>query len=345
MVEYNSASPQTVRARLKRVVQWMTLLLLGMVSGAALWIHFYAYGPGPIQNESEVVVTIERGSSSRQIGRILAESGLIGDDLLFPLVAKLSGKGHCLQAGEFSLETGHSVVEVIEALAKARPIPLSVTIPEGLNGEEIAALLESKGLCERQSYETMMRDRELIDTFGLGDLPSLEGYLFPDTYHLDREEHGAVQLITMQVKRFNEVWEALVAEQDTEADRHEVVILASMVEKETGKGEERPLIAGVFYNRLAQGMRLQSDPTVVYGVKDYDGTITRKQLQTAKPYNTSRISGCPAGPIANPGRAAIKAVLQPAETSYLYFVAKDDGSHHFSENLQDHNKAVKKYQR
>ncbi len=174
---------------------------------------------------------------------------------------------------------------------------------------------------------------------------TFEGYLFPDTYHFPGDVQ-AEKIIQAMVKRFHAVF---TPEWRTRAETlgftvHQAVILASIVEKETGDPSERPVISSVFHNRLKRNMRLESDPTVIYGIKNFNGNITRKDLKRKTPYNTYRIKGLPAGPISNPGKESIRAVLYPANTRFLYFVSKKNGTHAFSTNLADHNRAVRQYQ-
>ncbi|MBN2126167.1 MAG: endolytic transglycosylase MltG, partial [Deltaproteobacteria bacterium] len=219
-----------------------------------------------------------------------------------------------------------------------------VTIPEGLTASQIGALLEEKGLADKGGFLDLIRDPRLIKDYGLrGD--SLEGYLYPDTYHFARGI-PVQRIIDTMVKRFHELVDPLQDRaRQVGMELEEVISLASIVEKETGLARERPLIASVFLNRLKRGMRLESDPTVIYGLKDFDGNLTREDLRHNTPYNTYTRRGLPPGPIANPGLDSIRAVLSPAETNYLYFVSKNDGSHHFSATLAEHNRAVVKYQK
>ncbi|PIE31198.1 hypothetical protein CSA56_19060, partial [candidate division KSB3 bacterium] len=252
-----------------RLLLVVTLVLCAGAALFCLWLYTYANSPGPRGEESHVIVTIERGMSVTAIGKLLCEKGVIKDDLFFPLLARLTGKSGRLQAGELRLATGKSILEVIDMLAHARPVHRVVTIPEGLNGAEIAILFEKKGICDRRRYQELMKDAAFIKKLGMEGLDSLEGYLFPDTYYLTRDDYGAEQVITMQVNQFKEVWTQLRAGASDEVNRNEVIILASMVEKETGRGSERSLIAGVFMNRLKKKMRLQSDPTVIYGCKNF----------------------------------------------------------------------------
>ena len=339
--------PTTQGSAWKRGVVATLLLLFLTMAAAAGWIAYYAYTPGSSVSEA-VIVDIPRGSSVKEIGQILGDKGVLEYDIRFPLVARLSGKSSHLQAGEFEVPPDKTVLELIEFLVSAKPVQYAVTIPEGYSIKDTAALLEEKGICEAITYENLAADKHFIRSLGFEEMDSLEGYLFPDTYYLTKEDTDPRQFISMQVSRFNKIWDTL---EKTTVDGQELmskkdtVILASMVEKETGAGAERALIAGVFFNRLKKGMKLQSDPTVVYGVDDYQGKITRTHLKTPTPYNTYVIPGLPAGPIANPGEAALRAVLHPEKTSYLYFVAKNDGTHHFSATLREHNRAVRKYQR
>ena len=308
------------------------------------WVGSYALIEGPQTAQKTVTVEIFKGASIRQINQILGEAGLVYPDPRLYILAKLSGLSGRLQAGEFSLKTNQRPLEVIKDLASAHPIERFVTIREGLRASDIAKLFETNGYCDAKRYEELVRDKALIQKLGFEGLSSLEGYLFPDTYRLTSKHKDAEQLISLQVRHFIEVAKELGLGQMSQGDRHRIVILASMVEKETGAASERPIVAAVFINRLAKGMKLQSDPTVVYGIKDFSGAITKTDLQTPTEYNTYTLPGLPVGPIANPGRESLAAVMHPAETKYLYFVSKNDGTHQFSENLADHNAAVQTYQ-
>ncbi len=328
------------------MVLW-TILLLVFVVGATLacWFALYVISPGPQNSSETVIVTIPRGTSVRGIGDILAGEGIIYKDIRFLLLAKITGYSSRLQAGEFSLHTGKRPGEVLKELAFAKPVEHAITIPEGLRAEEIASIFGDLGWCDPANFVRLVSDKAFLEKLGFGQLDSLEGYLFPDTYLLTRDIYGAETIISLMVKRFTEVWNEVTAGLKEQPDREKTVVLASIVEKETGASEERPLIAGVFYNRLKLGMRLQSDPTVIYGSKKFAEAITRSDLQTPTPYNTYVVPGLPAGPICNPGKYALEAVLHPTSTGNLYFVSKNNGTHHFSSTLLEHNRAVQKYQR
>jgi UPF0755 protein len=220
---------------------------------------------------------------------------------------------------------------------------LSVTFPEGTTMEGVTERLSAAGVTDGQAFLALARDRDFLGTLGIPG-PTAEGFLFPETY-LFASSSTPADVMKVMTNQFRKV----LAELEVEAplgkrDLLDTVTLASIVEKETSMPEERPLVAAVFLNRLRKGYRLQSDPTVIYGLENFDGNITRRDLETDTPYNTYLIRGLPPGPIANPGRGALWAVLNPAQVDYLYFVSRNDGSHHFSFTLEEHNRAVRLYQ-
>ena len=319
--------------------------LAALLVGTWLWYAAYVTRPGPQAAEDQILVSIPKGTSVKQISKILSDAGVIHDDLRFLILARLSGLGKKLQAGEFHLPAQALPEEVLKTLASARSVEYSITLPEGLRAKEIARVFEEGGWCDPRSFDNLVTDSEFITSLGLEGVQNLEGYLFPDTYLLTSKDKDARKIVTLLVKRFLAVWSELLQGVEGEVNRHEVVILASMVEKETGEASERPRIAGVFHHRIQKGMRLQSDPTVSYGLQKFGTPISRKDLRSITPYNTYTLPGLPIGPICNPGREALFAVLHPEKTKELYFVARNDGTHQFSKNLRDHNIAVRKYQR
>lgn len=327
----------------KKAVRWAAfLLLIPMIFGG--WLALYSLQSGPKSEAEYATITIPSGSGIRQIRHILAQGGLIHDDIRFLLLAKLLGLSRSLPAGEFRLSLGLPPGDLLRQLATARPVEYAITIPEGLRISEIADIFAAGAWCDRERFIDLAHDPEFIQSLGLQSIKSLEGYLYPDTYHLTRNIKDTKTLITMQVDRFFKVWSALPHNGTQPMSRHEIVTLASVVEKETADAGERPLIAAVFLNRLKTGMRLQSDPTVIYGLRDFSGNLTRSDLQSDHPYNTYVIPALPAGPICNPGQAAMAAVLRPADSDFVYFVSKNNGTHHFSKNLSEHNQAVREYQ-
>ncbi len=326
------------------VICAVLLLLLASLFTAG-WYFQYAWEPGPVGDAATVVVEIPEGSSVRDIQKILVDRGVIYDDIRFLIMARFSGRAGRLQAGEFLLPTGALPRDIIHALSTAHSIEYSITIPEGLSIEETASRFAAKGWCRAERFIALCHNVSFIESLGLTGAVSLEGFLYPAKYSVPKNMRDAEKLIALMVGTFRNVWQEITAGIEPPPEREMVVTLASMVEKETAAGFERPIIAGVFFNRLKKGMRLQSDPTVVYGVKDFEGKITRAMLRNKTPYNTYVIPGLPAGPIASPGRAALKAVLSPAETDAFYFVAKGNGTHQFSRTLREHNNAVRKYLR
>ena len=328
----------------KKTLYRIALFLLLCPLIFSSWLALYSLQSGPGQEAEYTIVIIPPGSGLKQIGTILAEAGLIDEDIRFLLLAKYLGLSRKLPAGEFRLPLGTTPGNVLRQLAAAQPVRYTVTIPEGLRIKEIADIFAAGGWCDREHFIDLAHDPEFIKSLGLTAVHSLEGYLYPDTYYLTRELKDTKNLITMQVNRFEKVWAGLESDPEHPLSRHEIITLASVVEKETGAPEERPLIAAVFLNRLKTRMRLQSDPTVIYGLDNFSGNLTKADLKKDHPYNTYVVPALPAGPICNPGQKAMEAVLRPASTDFFYFVSRNNGSHHFSKNLSEHNQAVREYQ-
>ncbi len=318
------------------------LLALILCVFAALYFGYFLVSPAGTEKMEEIFV-VKKGSGLRTIAAQLEERGLIKGNNLFMLWAYARGGARDIKAGEYSLNQSMTPVKILHMLTSGAVKTYSFTIPEGLSAEGIADLLQRRNLVNKRDFDYLIRDKALVASYNV-DGKSLEGYLFPDTYVISRDI-GARDLIDLMVKRFWEVFNSLVRGQRPTMPVKDIVTLASIVEKETGLAEERPVIASVFLNRLKKRMRLESDPTVIYGLEDFGGDLKRKDLRAPSPYNTYLHRGLPPGPIANPGREALKAVIKPVKTDYLYFVSKNDGSHHFSSTLNEHNRAVYKYQK
>jgi UPF0755 protein len=328
-----------------RLVAWLCGLAFLGAAGFGLWLWSYAVSPMPMREGGNLQVLIPPQTSLAGIEKILAENGVIPPGRGFYYLARVSRLSQRLQAGEYLFTPGQTPYQILRALAAGSTVRWSVTIPEGASIYQLADILAAGGWGERELFLNLARDPEILARYGV-QAASLEGYLFPDTYQLVRGQNPR-EIIGLMVERGNQVRQELgdLSDNPLGLSSHEVLTLASIVEKETAAPEERPLIAQVFLNRLRQRMRLQTDPTVIYGLADFNGNLTRKDLKTPTPYNTYLINGLPPGPIANPGRAAITAVLHPASESYLYFVSKNDGTHYFSRDLAEHNRAVFKYQK
>lgn len=309
----------------------------------ALGFLYYLAGPADSDGEDRLFL-VKEGWSLKDVADELGRDHIIKNPFLFRLWARTQGKGRNIRAGEYRISPRMSSIQILDMLTRGAVVTHIVTIPEGYTVKQIATVLERAGLGNRTEFMELFEDGEFLRANQLPG-PTLEGYLFPDTYQFARGLTSRRMAGTM-ARRFRQVVDPLkprMAEKGMSV--REVVTLASIIEKETGHPDERPLIASVFLNRLERGMRLDSDPTVIYGIEGFDGNLTRRHLQTLTPYNTYRIRGLPPGPIANPGEAAIKAVLYPAESDYLYFVSRNDGSHQFSRTLPEHNRAVRIYQR
>lgn len=319
------------------------IVILAILGGGlgAIGLYFYARTPA---GDTAKEIHIPRGTSLRTILATLEAERVISNADLFRFYLLVNGIADNVRAGDYRFEPGMTPKQVAHALVSGDFKVYRFTIPEGWTIRQIAAYLERQGLTDAEQFLARARDPKLLSTLGL-QAASLEGYLFPSTYEVYYPESPDELISTMTRKFLNEFTpEMRQRARDRGLTPHDVVTLASIVEKETGRAEERPLIASVFANRLRRHIPLQSDPTTIYGIPDFDGNLTRRHLETYTPYNTYVIAGLPPGPIASPGKAALLAVLYPAETDYLYFVSRNDGSHVFSKTLEEHNANVRKYQ-
>jgi UPF0755 protein len=330
-----------------KVFKWFAILFVAAVmviaagSGIALW----RYVNTPVSRlDRQVIFAIPPGEAFDSLISRLQADGLIKAPYKFKIWARLKGDDKNLKAGEYHLSAAMTPNEILGVLVGGRAYLYPLTIPEGFSLKQIAAEVAARGLGDGQAFLDLATDPETASKYEIG-ARSLEGYLFPDTYMFPKGVPAAT-IIDKMVQRFKEQFRPQWHDRARELNMsvHEIVTLASIIEKETGDPAERPLISSVFHNRLRKKMRLESDPTVIYGIKDFDGNIKRRHLKARTPYNTYVIRGLPPGPIASPGSAAIEAALYPADTSFLFFVSKKDKTHHFSTNIREHNRAVRKYQ-
>ncbi len=317
-----------------------TAVLLALAAGGLAAIRLN----GPYQGfVRETFVDLPRGTPTGTIAKMLADAGVVRDRWDF-LLARIAMRGRKLQAGEYRFSRPASPLEVYSRISRGDVFYSELVVPEGRNIFDIAASAERLGLFSADEFLAAAHDPRSIRDLDPG-APTLEGYLFPDTYRLSR--HASPEdLCRMMTAKFREVWRGLRAD----ADVHQTITLASLVEKEGKLEEERPLIAAVFANRLRIGMKLDCDPTTIYAamlLDRYRGTIYRSDLERDNPYNTYRRAGLPPGPIANPGLSSIRAALDPASSGALYFVLRPDGSgaHQFSTNAADQDQAVAQYRR
>ena len=324
------------------------VLLVWLGMGAVRLMHYWTQ-PVRLSLPVEVCFDIPAGSSLKKIASLLEARGVIREPWLFTLIARIKRAENRIQAGEYCLRLPLAPRDIFEKLLQGEVLMVRVTIPEGSTIFDIARIFEKSGLARADMVTQKATDPSFVKSFGY-DNESLEGFLFPDTYVFKRKTEPEI-LLGRLVKRFGEVVERELhhSGQSSTFSLKDIVILASLVEKETPLQSEKPIIAAVFFNRLRKGMRLECDPTVVYGVKledpQFQGRLKKKHLLKATRYNTYHISGLPHGPICNPGLDSIRAVLQPASVEYLFFVSRNDGTHQFSRTLEEHEAAVQKYQR
>lgn len=289
-------------------------------------------------------LVVHEGDSLASVATRLARAGVIRNALLFRIAARLAGRDRSLQPGEYAFTAPLTTPELLDLLASGGSQP-ELTIPEGLTVREVAALLARGGYGDAERFLCLTEDPDFLMAAGVPG-PQLEGFLFPDTYRFTTVMSPS-EILGIMVRRFNERFDAERYRRAAARGLsvNEIVTLASIVEKESSLATERPVVAGVFYNRLRLGMPLQSDPTVIYALPHFEGNLSRTDLARPSAYNTYVITGLPPGPIANPGLAAIDAALAPTDTSYLYFVSRNDGSHVFAATLPDHNRNVARYQK
>jgi UPF0755 protein len=325
------------------------MLLAGVVAAsvlAAAGAGALRWALGPLDPTAGATrFDVPAGASLRRVAGDLEQAGLVRSGLAMVLLARWRGEQGRLHAGEYEVSASWGTERILEQIVEGRVVTYEVVLPEGLTAAQIAARLERAGLVSASDFLAVAHDPAVAAALGV-EGPGLEGYLFPETYRLP---HGlsARQIATVLVDQFHRIWDPLEpAARARGLSMREAVTLASIVEKETARPEERPLVASVFLNRLARHMRLESDPTTIYGIPDFDGNLTRAELEDeSNRWNTYQIDGLPPTPIANPGAASLAAVVHPADSDYLYFVSRNDGSHVFSKSFAEHVANVNRYQR
>lgn len=324
----------------------LTLIALAVLSLLAGWRWYAsALAPASVDERAQMLFEVAAGDAFAPVARSLEARGLLRSALAFQIHARRAGRDGELRAGEYELSPAMSAREILDRLTAGNVRTHAVSIPEGFRLVQIADRLSEAGLVDRAAFLAVARDPDVAAALGV-EGESLEGYLFPETYRLARGLE-AREVAAALVSEFLRVWREIEpAAAERGLTMKEVATLASIVEKETGAPEERPLIAAVFLTRMARGMRLETDPTVIYGIPDFDGNLRRVHLEDeTNPYNTYRIPGLPPGPIASPGEAALRAVVSPADAPYLFFVARGDGTHEFSVTYREHEAAVDEFQR
>ncbi len=299
-------------------------------------------------NTSDTLFEIKKGESFGSVLKRLREENIVSQPLIFRWQAVVIGNKNKLKFGIYQIKRHEAYSSVLKKFYTGKSYSINITIPEGYNIFEIATLLENKGLVKKEVFFSELKNPEILSLLGLPKNSSIEGYLFPDSYSIPLN-YNAHQIIKIFVNRFKEIVneELLNVIKKRGLNLKEVLTMASIIEKETRLEFEKPIISGVFYNRIRKGYKLQADPTLIYALmldNKYDGNIRKRDFEYDSKYNTYKYFGLPPGPICNPGKASILAAIFPADVDYLYFVAKPDGSHHFSTTLEEHNKAVRVYQ-
>jgi UPF0755 protein len=315
------------------------------VLAAALLSAFLLFDTHPTGSWEGKLVLVPKGSPLPEVVGILREGGVLPHPLAFRALVLLTFSGRRLHYGEYAFPTPPSAFEAWRRLVRGDVIKYEVAVPPGANLYDVAELLEEKKLATAEAFLATAASPAVLQRL---EIPgeSAEGYLFPDSYIFVKPVTPE-EILEFMVRQFRRKVPPDAEKRAEEAglSLHQVVTIASIIEKETGVEEEKPIVSAVIRRRLALGMPLQMDPTVIYGVKRFDGTVTRKDLRTAGPYNTYLNQGLPPGPIANPGTAALAAALNPSKAEYLYFVSRNDGSHTFSRTLPEHNRAVERFRR
>ncbi len=330
------------------------LVFLAVLAGGAFvwttWRELRAFRDTPFGSGAEKIVEIDPGTNARGVIRRLAEAGALSDEeTAWRYLRMWKRDKRTLKAGEYAFSGPLLPDDVLERLYRGEVKTWKFTVPEGLRADEIARIIEKASLGNAADLLSLMRDPELAEELGL-PFPSLEGFLFPSTYAFPHSAKPK-DILSAMVARYREAWQKADAQRKpgVTLDEGQAVVLASIIEKETGRGDERQRISCVFHNRLARGMKLQTDPTVMYASMlrkggPWSNNITRKDLAAPHPYNTYVVAGLPPGPIANPGEAALTAAVSPSDCRDLYFVSRNDGSHVFCPDLRCHQAAVREWQ-
>ena len=330
---------------MKKTLAVILLVVLLVAAGVAGMVWTRLHTPYKGYDGVEQFVEIPAGAGAADIRQRLLDAGVVQDALSLRLALRWTGASRDLQAGEYRFDRPMTAVEVVDTIARGDVYGQRITFAEGLTIRDMAALYESRGLGRSGDFIEASRNTALIRDLDPA-ATDLEGYLFPDTYTVGRRA-VASKLVEQMVTGFRAAFPANQSHTSQPLSTRELVTLASLIEKETGKPEERPIVSAVYRNRLRLGMGMQADPTVVYALQKrgkYDGNIRKEDLLIDSPYNTYRYRGLPPGPIAAPGKASLEAASRPAEVDYLFFVSRNDGSHVFAKTLPEHNRNVQEFQ-
>lgn len=336
---YNRAMGDTRRKAL-----WVGALVASLLGlGGA----YFLYGPSGGSRVGAYVIEVEKGDRAQKISGVLEAQGVVGNADRLWLAGKLNGAWKRIKAGEYEVSSAMSIRQILRVLTSGVSRSISVTVKEGDNMFQVAEHLAGRGFFDRATWVRLFRDRKVLGDLGLPSRAiSVEGFLYPETYAFPKRTE-ALEIVKAMTALAKKNWSPDLEKKASALglDWFSTVTLASVIEKETGAPEERPLISSVFHNRLRKKMKLQSDPTTIYGIwETYSGNLHRSDLRKNTPYNTYAIPALPVGPISNPGILALRAAVAPVTSSFLYFVSKNDGTHEFTAAFQDHQRAVARFQ-
>ncbi len=328
------------------VVGTASLLMIVLLIGSFVGYHFV--NSSPSESSEEVIFEVSQGKSFGHVASELENLHLVNNGRLFTWFARLQGAAGKMKVGEYAFRKNMKPSEVLAILISGKSIGRPFTVSEGLNIFEIADLYQEQKFGTREDFLKLATDPEFVKLMLGEEHTSLEGYLYPETYQLTKFT-TTKELLQAMVANFHQIFKSIEGKGELKGwTQHQIVTLASIIEKETGAPEERPKISSVFHNRLLKGMLLQTDPTIIYGLAEEAQktvySITKADILKPTRYNTYVIKGLPPGPIANPGKAALEAAVKPEKTEYLFFVSQNDGTHVFSADYSTHEKAVKKFQ-
>jgi UPF0755 protein len=329
---------------MKKVILIVICFVAGFLSYK---LGFQFYLNQKVNNNENKIVYINKGYGLNQVAQLLSENSIINYPSIFTKVGRIQRLGDQVKFGEYEIKSTDTYKDLYRKFTKGEILKHQITFIEGDHLYKYARLVAEKGLTTEAAFLKAVRDPQLIQSLLGIKAKTLEGYLFPETYYFTKND-GSRLIVKTMVRNFLRQTKNLNFS-NSGMTRHEAITLASIIEKETGAPKERPLISSVFHNRMKKKMRLQTDPTITYGMMDKTGkevfNIRKKDILAPTDYNTYVIKGLPPGPISNPGIASIKAALNPEKTNYLFFVSQNDGTHIFSENYSNHTKAVNKYQK
>ncbi len=331
----------------KIIIFLMYVIPMVLCARGTIWFLQYTFlSPLDPSNTTSKLFEVTPGSSGKEIAKQLEKQGFIRHRWALSYLSAWKGSDRAIQTGEYEISPSMTPAGILQKLASGNMFIRKFTLKEGDSIWQIGSLLQQSGIVQNKlTFEKFLTDQSLLRELQLND-HSLEGYLFPDTYSFPKGTSPKA-IVSKMYENFKNKWDPAWDTRLKELNMsvHDIVTLASIIEKESGNSQEQPLISSVFHNRLQRRMRLQSDPTVIAGLPHFNGNLTKEDLTTPTPYNTYVIDGLPVGPIGNPGKSALEAAVNPDKTDYLYFVANGEGSHVFSATLDEHNKAVNLYQR